>query len=46
VAVHESKESWEHFRDRILGPKMQQGVDGGFAGPTQETAIDVYKLMR
>ena len=46
IAAHESKESWERFRDRILIPKMQQGIKGGLAGPPQETAIDVYKLMR
>lgn len=45
IAVHESKESWERFRDRILIPKMQQGIKGGLVGPPQETTIDVYKLM-
>lgn len=45
IAVHESKESWERFRDRILVPKMQKGIKGGLAGPPRETTIDVYKLM-
>jgi hypothetical protein len=45
VAVHESKESWERFRDGILMPKLQQGVEGGFATPPEETEIDVYKLL-
>jgi hypothetical protein len=45
VAVHESKESWERFRDGILMPKLQQGVEGGFAAPPEETEIDVYKLL-
>ena len=45
IAVHESKESWERFRDGILMPKIQQGVAGGFQTPPQETGIDVYKLM-
>lgn len=44
-AVHDTKEAWERFRDGILMPKMQQGIQGGFAGPPQETPIDVYKLM-
>ena len=44
VAVHESKESWEKFRDGILMPKMQQGIQGGFTSPPQETTIDLYKL--
>lgn len=45
VAVHDSKESWERFRDGVLMPRMQQGIEGGFATPPQETAIDLYKVM-
>jgi predicted dienelactone hydrolase len=45
MAVHESKESWERFRDDILMPRMQQGIEGGFQAPPQETAIDLYKLL-
>jgi hypothetical protein len=45
VAVHESQESWERFRDETLMPKLQAGVPGGFQTPPQETTIDVYKLM-
>ncbi len=45
VAVHDSKENWEQFRDNILMPRMQQGITGGFPTPPQETAIDVYKLL-
>ena len=45
VAVHESKESWEKFRDGILLPRMQQGIEGGFASPPEETVIDLYKVL-
>jgi hypothetical protein len=45
MAVHESVESWEEFRDTILLPRMQQGIDGGFSSPPQETTIDIYKVM-
>jgi hypothetical protein len=45
VAVHESKESWERFRDNILGPRLQQGVEGGFPTPPEETAFDAYKVL-
>ena len=45
MAVHESKESWEKFRDAILLPRMQQGIEGGFAAAPEETVIDVYKIM-
>jgi len=44
MAVHESKESWERFRDGILVPRMQAGIEGGFATPPQETAIDLYTI--
>ena len=45
MAVHDSKESWERFRDDILMPRMQQGIEGGFQAPPQETAIDLYKVL-
>ncbi len=45
LAVHESKESWEQFRDGILLPRMQEGIEGGFPTPPEEIAIDVYKMM-
>ena len=46
VAIHESKESWEKFRDGILMPKLKAGVPGGFASPPQEIAFDVQNLQR
>lgn len=46
MAVHESKQSWERFRDDILIPRMQAGIDGGFPGPPQEIEIDIDTLMR
>ena len=46
VAVHESQESWERFRDEILVPRMQAGIEGGFATPPQESAFEVYNLQR
>ena len=45
MAVHESKESWERFRDDTLMPRMQQGIEGGFPFPPEETAIDLYNIM-
>ncbi len=44
VAVHDSRESWEQFRDSILMPRMQQGIIGGFTTPPQETAFEVHNL--
>lgn len=45
VAVHESKASWERFRDGILMPRFQQGIKGGFKKVPQETAIAVHHLQ-
>jgi hypothetical protein len=45
IAVHESKESWEKFRDEILMPKMQAGIEGGFPTAPQETTVDVETLL-
>jgi hypothetical protein len=44
VAVHESKESWERFRDTILMPALKKGVTGGFTSPPEETAFEVYNV--
>ena len=41
VAVHDSKGSWEQFRDTTLMPRMQAGIDGGFAAPPEETGFEV-----
>jgi hypothetical protein len=45
VAVHDSQESWERFRDDVLLPQMQQGIAGGFTSPPQDTTVDLYKVM-
>jgi hypothetical protein len=45
MAVHDSKESWEAFRDGILMPRMQAGIEGGFAAPPEETTVDLYKIL-
>ncbi len=44
-AVHESKQSWESFRDGTLLPRLQQGIEGGFPTPPQETEIDLVTVM-
>ena len=45
VAVHESQESWERFRDGTLMPAMSSGIEGGFASPPQETSFVVHNLF-
>ena len=45
IAVHDTQESWERFRDEILMPKMQSGIDGGFGAPPQERAIDIQTMQ-
>ncbi len=41
VAVHDSQASWEAFRDSILVPRMQAGIDGGFTVVPEETVFEV-----
>ena len=45
MAVHESRESWERFRDGILVPRMQQGIEGGFPTPPQETPVEISTIL-
>ena len=44
VAIHESQESWEKFRDGTLVPRMQAGIEGGFQAPPQETGFPVFAI--
>ena len=46
VAIHDSQASWESFRDSILMPRMEQGIDGGFPEPPQETVFEVVNEVR
>jgi len=45
IAVHNSKEGWEKFRDGTLIPRMQQGIEGGFETPPQETGFEIHNLL-
>lgn len=45
LAVHESRAGWEQFRDNILMPRMQAGIEGGFPTPPEETEIDLYTVL-
>ena len=42
IAVHDSKESWERFRDETLLPGLPQ-IENGFQGPPTETSFEVHK---
>ena len=44
MAIHDSRESWERFRDGILMPRMQQGRQRRIHDATQETTFDVHNL--
>jgi hypothetical protein len=45
MAIHDSKESWEEFREQVLIPYMKQGLEGGLVGPPEETAFELFKLQ-
>src|SRR6266852_5902635 len=45
IAVHDSQESWERFRDGVLMPQMAQGIEGGFTAPPQETTFPVHNQV-
>jgi hypothetical protein len=45
VAIHDSKESWERFRDGTLMPRMQAGIEGGFAAPPEEKTFEVKSQL-
>ncbi len=41
VAVHDSQDSWERFRDGTLMPAMGAGIPGSFTAPPEERAFAV-----
>lgn len=41
VAVHDSKESWERFRDETLFPGVQEVGEKGLPGAPDETSFEV-----
>jgi hypothetical protein len=45
MAVHDSRDSWETFRNDILVPRMQAGIDGGFTNPPEETEVELVTVM-
>ena len=45
VAIHDSKDSWERFRDGTLMPRMQAGIEGGFAAPPEEKTFEVKSQL-
>jgi hypothetical protein len=46
VAFHESKESWERFREDTLLPGLSDLRDEGFPGPPEETTFEVEVFER
>lgn len=45
IAVHDSQESWERFRNSIASPRAQQGIEGGFPTPPQETTFEAHAFV-
>jgi hypothetical protein len=45
VALHDSRESWERFRDETLMPGMQNMGEAGLPAPPEETTFEVDKLQ-
>ncbi len=46
IAIHDSKASWEKFRDEILNPRLRTGIKGGFKTPPQEQEFEVLNLRQ
>jgi hypothetical protein len=45
LAVHDTRESWESFRDTTLLPTFGAGIEGGMAGPPEERAFDTINVL-
>lgn len=40
-AVHESKQTWERFRDGLLLPRLARGIAGGFGTLPHESGFEI-----
>lgn len=45
IAVHDSQDDWERFRDGVLRPRMAEGIPGGFTAPPEETGFEIYNAV-
>jgi hypothetical protein len=45
LAVHDSRQSWEDFRDGTLVPRMRQGIEGGFDKPPEEIGFETHTVL-
>jgi len=43
IALWDSKDSWERFRDGTLTPGLERLGDRGLPGPPQETTFEIHK---
>jgi hypothetical protein len=41
--IYDSKENWEDFRDSVVLPRLQQGVEGGFTTPPEATEFEIAR---
>jgi hypothetical protein len=45
IALHDSRESWERFRDETLMPGLERLGDEGLPGPPDEITFETYKAQ-
>ena len=45
MVLHDSRESWEEFRDGILLPRFEQGIEGGFTVTPVETTFEAHTVL-
>lgn len=46
IAVHESAESFQRFREQTLLPGLQELGDAGFPGPPEEINFEVHRVAQ
>jgi hypothetical protein len=46
MAVHDTRASWEAFRDGTLMPRFEQGIPGGFTAPPEATEFELHAFER
>ncbi len=46
IAVYETEAAWVTFRDTVLMPSLQAGIEGAFTTPPEERTLELTTLLQ
>jgi hypothetical protein len=46
MAVYETEDAWVTFRDTVLMPSLQAGIEGAFTTPPEERTLELSTFLK